>query len=103
MTSDQLTQQQAAQGARLRGAVRELRLFAEHGDDFERPGLSRTEARTLLDAVRERDQARDALRQIREAAKAARAQAAAPDYDEEAIRGDLWRVVHLALTVEVSA
>lgn len=43
----------------------------------------------------------DALDAHREAAKAARFAAAAPDYDEEAIRGALWALVDLVLAADV--
>src|SRR5262245_26374576 len=54
---------------------------------------------TKVDRTQELEQ----LRELRERAKAAKSQAAAPDYDEEAIRAALWAVVDLALEVRLAA
>ena len=79
--------------------------MSEHADTI-RMGFDRhfaadlyvPEAEAALDALAARcDALENALREIKEAAKTASARAAAPDYDEEAIRTALWRVVDLAL------
>jgi hypothetical protein len=46
----------------------------------------------------EREQAEAELARVRQLAKSARSVAAAPDYDEMAIRDALWAVVDAALT-----
>lgn len=82
----------SAQAARLAEIEATLDFYLLHGNYYGRPVMDdiRWLARELARVQRE-------AAALREAAKRAKSVAAAPDYDEEAIRDALWAVVDLAL------